>query len=205
MHKRKIISVVASLILIGAPLLLQAAQISPNPNPAGSTLDIINDPFAVNNANPYNNGGTINIDAASTLTNSVGASLHNFDLTTNVGGTLNNTGTLNNLAGASINNTGGTLNNTGTLNNGGGLTSSQGGSISSGLTTLNNTGTLNNLAGASISSVTGTMTNAVGGTVNNYGGSCFSCSAGTGGLLTNAGTWNNFAGPGSPMASLLAT
>ena len=87
MNKRRLLSVAASIILT-APLLVEAAQIAPNPNPAGSTIDIINDLFAVNNENPYSNGGTINIDSSSTLTNSVGATLNNFDQTTRVGGTL---------------------------------------------------------------------------------------------------------------------
>src|SRR6267143_1126961 len=105
MNKKSMIALAASIILTGAPLLVQAAQITPNPNPAGSTLDIINDPFAVNNATPYSNGGTINIDASSTLTNTLGATLKN-----TIGATLNNYGALGSGSGSRLTNVG-TLNN----------------------------------------------------------------------------------------------
>ena len=36
-NKRGMIAVAVSMILIGAPLLVHAAQIMPNPNPTGST------------------------------------------------------------------------------------------------------------------------------------------------------------------------
>ena len=78
MNKTFVISFMAIIVLIGAPFV-DAAQIAPNPNPDGSTIDILNDPFAVNNDSPFINGGTINIDSSSTLTNSVGARLSNFD------------------------------------------------------------------------------------------------------------------------------
>lgn len=148
-----------------APLLVQADQITPNPNPAGSTIDIINDPFAVNNDNPYSNGGTINIDASSTLTNSVGALLSNIDPTThNDGGTLNNAGTL-------INN--GYLNNSN--GRGDGLLTNTG--------TLTNAGTLelNGLGGP------GQLLNQTGGTLTNTG----SLVIVDNGTLTNAGLLTN--------------
>src|ERR1700704_3101737 len=115
MSKRSMIAVLASLLLASAPLLVEAAQITPNPNPAGSTIDIINDPFAANNANPFVNAGTINIQSASTLTNSgtlindIGGVLTNLGTLANTG-TLTNAGTLTGF---------GKLGNTGTLTNGG--------------------------------------------------------------------------------------
>jgi hypothetical protein len=63
-------SVLAAIALASSPLLVQASQITPNPNPSGSTIDIINDLFAVNTANPFENAGTLNIDSFSTLNNS---------------------------------------------------------------------------------------------------------------------------------------
>src|SRR6267143_4014594 len=93
MNKKSMIALAASIILTGAPLLVQAAQITPNPNPVGSTLDIINDPFAVNNDNQFTNAGTININSSSALINT---------------GTLNNAGTITN-AGDLVNTGGGML------------------------------------------------------------------------------------------------
>lgn len=118
MNKRSLLSVAASVMLAGASHLVEAAQLTPNPNPPGST---INDPSAVNNDNPYYNGGTITIDSRSTQTNSVGGAPNNSDPTTFAGGMLNNAGTLikygslNNQNGATLTNAG-MLNNTGSIN-----------------------------------------------------------------------------------------
>src|SRR5882762_3666275 len=116
MNKKSMIALAASIILIGAPLLVQATQITPNPNPVGSTLDIINDPFAVNTANPFVNAGTLTIDSLSTLTNfgtlinQVGGTLTNFG--TLQGHRFTNSGTLIN-----YNDLGGSFTNSGTLIN----------------------------------------------------------------------------------------
>jgi hypothetical protein len=59
MNKKSVIAITVGIILTGVPLMVQAGQITPNPNPAGSTIDIINDPFAVNNANQFVNAGSI--------------------------------------------------------------------------------------------------------------------------------------------------
>jgi len=205
LSKKSIIALAVSLLLTGVPLLVQAAQIMPNPNPAGSTLDIINDPSAVNNDNPYYNGGTINIDAHSTLTNTVGATLNNYPQTIPPGGTLNNAGTLinygtlgnvvgtlTNSVGATLNNYGGlynvisaTLNNAGTLNNFAGATLVAADQAAG----LNNAGTLNNFAGATLTTGidTGHVVNSVGGTLNNYGIATIGQIG-----FKNAGTINNF-------------
>ena len=203
-HKKSMIAVAVSIILTGAPHMMQAAQITPNPNPAGSTIDIINDPFSVNNENPYSNGGTINIDSRSTLTNSVGATLNNYDLlgtgrfsTLTNAGTLNNVGTLSNFDGSTLTNSvGARLNNYGLLGNGGISTLTNDGRLNNfaGATlvtgffsTLTNTGTLNNFAGASLSDSEGHVVNSVGGTLNNLGLLNTNST-----ILINDGTLNNF-------------
>src|SRR6266850_2592797 len=212
-HKKSMIAVAVSIILTGAPHMMQAAQITPNPNPAGSTIDIINDPFSVNNENPYSNGGTINIDSRSTLTNAVGATLNNYDLlgtgrfsTLTNAGTLNNAGTLSNFDGSTLTNSvGARLNNYGLLGNGGISTLTNDGRLNNfaGATlvtgffsTLTNTGTLNNFAGASLSDSEGHVVNSVGGRLNNYGllDNDFVGLGRPGITLANAGTLNNVAG-----------
>jgi len=164
--KMSMIALMAGLLLASAPLLVQAAQITPNPNPVSSTIDIVNDPFAVNNDNPFTNAGTININSSSTLTNSVGAALTNGEDEVNsddVRATLNNAGRLDNYGVLSARN----------------------------LASLTNTGTLNNFAGAGLYTIGGgRLTNTVGGIVNNYGIIINS----DGGSTTNAGTLNNFDG-----------
>jgi hypothetical protein len=110
---RGVIAAAATIILTGAPFAVQAVPISPNPNPEGSIINIVNDPYAVDTANPFYNAGAINIDSASILTNAAGAQIRFDD-----GGTLNNAGRLDNYGsmyglGAQPH----VLNNTGTLNN----------------------------------------------------------------------------------------
>jgi hypothetical protein len=162
---------------------VQAAQITPNPNPSGSTIDIINDPFAVNNETPYSNGGTINIDTNSTLTNSVGAGLTN----DGVGATLTNAGRIDNYGGLGAGNYA-TLTNSGTLNNfaGASLGSFEGGSLTNAVG-----GTVNNY-GAIGTIFAGSITNA--GTLNNFAGSSLGVGGIVNAVLFNTGTLNNFAG-----------
>ena len=95
-----------------------AVQIAPNPNPAGSTIDIIDDVTAVNDLNPFDNLGTIQILSVA----------QNAELTNN--GTLNNNGTVNISSGGTA-----ALTNHGTLTNNGTMT---GGFLSNGGTLSNN-------------------------------------------------------------------
>ncbi len=60
------IAIVASILLVGVPFMVQAAQITANPNPKRSTIDIINDPVAENTASPFVNAGTLIIDFLNT-------------------------------------------------------------------------------------------------------------------------------------------
>lgn len=188
------IAIVVSILLVSAPFIVQASQITPNP--PGSTFDIINDPFAVNNINPYVNAGTLNIDSTSTLTNSMGAVLNN-------SGTLNNAGKIENHRGM--------LNNAGTVNNFGtwhefatptpstnsvGATVNNYGIMDIDQSNYNNRGTLNNFGTFVVYHAS--PTNSVGATLNNYGTINFDQSA----IINNDGTLNNF---GSWMRAGLGT
>jgi hypothetical protein len=210
------------LLVIGVfPCFAEASQIAPNPNPAGSTIDIINDPTAFNNANPFNNGGIINIDSSSTLTNTVGAELDNYASPLFNGSTLNNAGTFNNYGrlcncegGTLTNALGGTINNYGslfnsiqsTLTNAGTLNNYAGGLVDFGsaiLTHTTNTGTINNFTGARLDFGEWGPLNAVGGTINNYG--TMTNALNNAGTLNNFGSWfntNNFGGTNSIGAAL---
>src|SRR4029077_14752184 len=100
--RARILLAILGLTLITMPSIGHAAQIAPNPNTG--TIDIINGPTAFNNFNPFSNGGTINIDSSSTLTNMAGAGLVNeisppIPGTASSVGTVNNAGTLNNYGG----------------------------------------------------------------------------------------------------------
>ena len=160
------LSLVTSILLLGVPCLGQATQITPNPNPSGSTIDIINDPFAFNNLNPYVNNGIINIGSTSALTNSG-------SITNTNGGILNNVGTLTNQAGSSITTLGlSRLSNAGTVTNYGSLTGN--GPINTG--TLINFGSIGGGGGTN----SGTLIN--NGFISDKNGMSSS------GLLTNNGT-----------------
>jgi hypothetical protein len=165
------------------PLSLEASQIAPNPNPTGSTIDIINDSTAVNNDSSFINQGSINIDAVSTLTNN--GTINN-GMNALPGGTFTNAGTVNNYGGLSAVD-GGSITNSGAVNNFGGLTSNQGGTltnVSGG--TINNYGSLEN-------TISSTFTNA--GSLNNYAGGEVNFGAVTNPThTTNTGTINNFVG-----------
>jgi hypothetical protein len=169
MKMRKICFLLLVIILVSAPLVVQADQISPNPNPVLNTITV-DTSNAYNSLNPFDNNGDIYITNTGTLENNLGAGLNN-----NSGGTLNNYyrlnngGTLNNNSGGTLNNnSGGTLDNYYRLYNG---------------ATLNNAGTLNINAGSVLDNASsGTLNNISGGTLKNYY------------YLNNAGTLNNYYG-----------
>ena len=169
MNKIKICFFLAGIILISAPLMVQADQISPNPNDGTitvSTSDAYNLIF-------FDNNGLLEITSSGLLKNA--ARLNN-----NTGGSLNNSGTLENCSEGRLENySGGTLDNWGTVSNEGYIRT-QG--------TLNNYGTLNNNARAEPSIAGGVLWNY--GTLNNYGAlNNYSRSE-----TINYGTFNNNAG-----------
>jgi hypothetical protein len=183
--KKILLAIVAGTVLASVPLYLEAAQITPNPNPTGSTIDIINDPFAVNNANPYFNAGTINVDSSSTLTNNAHL-LNNAFANLNNTGTLTNTGTVTNSGTLDNQLTTGMLINTGWLNNQTGATLMNSGTLhnqasatltNSGLLYINGSSTLNN---------NGTLINATDGLLFNI-----SNKVTNNGTLINAGRWDS--------------
>ena len=199
MSKKSVTAVAVSMLLIGVPLLVQAAQITPTPNPAGSTIDIVNDPFAFNMETSYVNSGALNISQGSTLTNNTGATLsNNGGLSVNSTGTLLNNGILNN-TGHYTTSFQSTFTNTGTFNNFGmwteigTFTSSNSiygtvnnyGFIDFNQTNYDNRGILNNFG--TISTYHARPTNSAGATLNNYGLISFDQ-----GTISNAGTLNNF-------------
>lgn len=163
-----------SVLLTGLPLTAEAAQIAPNPNPIGSTINVT-DPAAVNDLNPFENLGTINLGTTSTI------------------GTLTNNGTLN---------SSGALTGIGTLINNGILTST--GTIELDAGGITNYGTFtNNSSFARVDVVNhGTLTNNdhIGGhSVENHGtltntGVMSWASYQNHGQLTNSGAMG---GPGS--------
>jgi PEP-CTERM motif len=187
---KNITTVAVSIILTATPVIVQATQITPNPNPEGSTIDIINDLAAFNNEDPFSNGGIINIDSGSTLTNEFGATLNNYenDSSNCCGGTLNNAGTLINYGVLASDYDGATLTNDGTLINYGGLSNISGAALINAIgATVNNYGDISNAFNVA------TLTN--NGTFNNFSGATLSNSSFLGGaFLTNSGTLNNFAG-----------
>jgi len=167
--KSQLLSVGFVMLSMAVPLLAEASPISPNPNPVGSTIDIINDPTASTGVDPlFLNAGTINNDASSKLT--ISAPLAN-------AGTLNNYGQVSQL----------NITNTGTINNFGGFND------------VGNYGTLTNAVGATLNNYGGIVMGPLGpalianaGTLNNYAGSSIIGTFG-GGNMSNTGTLNNFA------------
>jgi hypothetical protein len=186
-----------------APLLVEAAQIVPNPNPIGSTIDIIGDSSAVNTADPFTNLGTVNVDSLSTLTNSGtwtnGGSSNTLAILSN-SGTLLNTGTMTNTTNSSlVNLSGGTVVNSGTVTDGfrSRVLNDSGGTLVNTSTgvwnstdfllnrgTITNAGTFNNSGAPLQNEVGGVIVNT--GTLNNR--SDWLINSGT---LTNAGTLTN--------------
>jgi hypothetical protein len=163
-----------------------AAQIEPNPNLAGSTINITN--VAENSLN-FSNSGTINVTTSNgylanynTLTNNSGGRLY-----LGLGGIVSNLGTLNNNSGAtttvistSILATDGTLNNSGRFEN-------YGGELRIGIgpsAVLNNNtgGVLDNTSNILIN---GILNNNVGATLNSSG-SLYNYT-----ILNNSGTLTN--------------
>ena len=173
---KNVFIVLAAIAFASTSLLVQAAQITPNPNPSGSTLDISNDPFAVNAANPFTNTGTINIDLLSTLTNQTAGTLLNQ-------GTLTNNGVLINNGGLQNNNSGATLTNAGTLTNNGNITNTG---------TMTSNGTLTNYG---ILTLAGQQIN--NGTLTNYGSvSVFNSILVNNGVLTNTASGSMYSSAG---------
>ena len=174
-HRHRLVFALG-VLLTGLPLTSEAVQISPNPNPAGSTIDIINDPNAFNNV-AFINEGTINIDATSTLTNLAGAGLR-------IAGDahINNRGTF-------INQTGGALGhggngNPGYIDNSGMFINNGDSFIGVGLT-VTNSGTLINTG--SLHGYSFSLDNA--NTLMNSGSIGFTASGGLGntGTVMNSG------------------
>jgi hypothetical protein len=185
MNRFRICLFIAMIVLMNLPSVTQADQITPNPNPLGSTIFVntlldVNETYFQNYGNIQIssslknfyyliNFGTINNDG--TLTTYTGASLRNNGTLTNRGrlvqdgGTLYNYGTLHNY---------GTLTNRGTLINHSMMTSYTGSSLTNSSElqnygTLSSYGTLSN-SGSVINNgtlnVDGTYTQTVGRTVN---------------------------------------
>jgi fibronectin-binding autotransporter adhesin len=178
-------------------LLVEAAsapaQLSPNPNPQGSSLLL--DLQYINNA-IYTNLGNITIGDGGSLTNALNAQFTNQGSLTNNGaltnnGTLANTGTFNNAS--NFNNTG-TFNTSGTFNNTGDMTNSglfnvlNGQVVNPGQITnnsiINNYGSIQNY-------------NAFGNNAQLYNPGVFAVLNGqvtNAGQITNSGSFSNAAG-----------
>jgi hypothetical protein len=163
-------------VLLLVPLNVYGQQILPNPNPAGNSITIDTGGW-YNALNPYDNGGTINVNNNTQLTNYY--LLNNY-------GTLTNGGTLTNDSGSALTNYY-LLNNYGTLYNGGTLTNYDTLNINSG-GWLRNDGLLLN---------DGTIDNTNGTFVNNgtYSGS---------GTILGSWTDNGIVKPGNS-AGVLTT
>jgi hypothetical protein len=185
------------IVFTSAPFAVRAKQISSTPNTANVTVAT----FGVyNGLNPLDNDapGVIEITGAGTLSNNSGAVLNNNSggmlnidppgggFLDTFGGTLNNSGTLNNNSGGTLNNSGNLNNNSnGTLNNYGVLTTYSGANLINYGGTLNNYGTLTN---SGILDNMGSLTNYLGGILTNNSGGTLTNSA----TLTNSGTLYNY-------------
>lgn len=186
-------------LLLGTPLVAQADQIAPNPNPAGDTITVsgsdLNDVYFINNGDMDITGSGVldntgRLESYGTLGIDAGGTLHNSSAWSQVWnyGTLTNAGSLVNSSGATLNNdTGGTLENTGALSNSGTINS---------YAAFTNSGTIHNYTGGEIYNYSGsTFTNSgtlinddwfeSRGTLNNSGAITSS------GWLANRGAWNN--------------
>lgn len=184
------------------PRLALADQIAPNPN--AGPIDVT---ASDSNDESFQNGGTIAIAPAGTLTNNgtlyngSGATIDNAGTLTNASylvneyGTIGNAGTLTN--NGYLGNYGGTIGNAGTLTNNGYL-GNYGGTIeSSG--TLTNNGALANEYGTITNLTGGTLTNNAGiasfGAISNAAGASLINAAGAtltnNNYLVNDGTLDN--------------
>jgi|GEM_PF-1700486 len=172
--KIKLTFLISALLIMGAQA--HAAQIAPNPNPAGNTITVSG---SDSNGTAFNNNGTINVTNTGTLTNNSSRTLNN-----NAGGAINNSGTLinnyrlyNNTGSTFITNAGGIFTNSSTFTNYSGAAFTLNG-------TCNNTGTFTN-NGAFYN--TGTIANAgtatfAAGSTYDFTGSTFNNNSG--GTLT---------------------
>ena len=172
----KIPALLLCLVALGFAAQAQAQcsltdQISPNPNPVGNTVVILENGATLCNAlNPFDNFGDIRGE---------GLPLSNY-------GTLNNSGVISIAA---------PLDNYGALNNSGGL--GVNGSYLSNYGTFNNSGTAGGTSNVTVNQVGGTLNNygqmgnsfySNAGTWNNYGEVVSDAGA------TNSGVFNNYAG-----------
>ncbi len=186
-NKIKLCSLLSTISLLTLPIISQAEQIAPNPNPVDSTITINAD---IDNLIGFSNHGVISINTLGTLNNSITASLTN-GTRENTLGSLNNSGNLNNTGGLS--NFGSLINfenvsNSGVLGNGIGDNTDAG---HAGY--LANSGTLTNQVGGTLNNF-GNLSNLVGGTLNNSGSLNNGTSSDHAGYLGNSGTLNNQAG-----------
>ena len=204
----------AAIVLMCIPELVQAYQLSPNPNPIDSTIEINTNDVAENFVE-FINDGSVRMDEDSTLNNFgvlknaasfIGcycdSTLNNYGTLENSGSMapgyfshMNNTGTISNLASATLstgtlfNQYGGTLNNNGemtifrSLNNAGSINNSGFNLIFA--ASLSNTGILNNSGILDIHH--SSFYNA--GTLNNSGGITNDAYAVNTGAITGNGTY----------------
>ncbi|NVK55108.1 MAG: hypothetical protein HWE26_05795 [Alteromonadaceae bacterium] len=171
--------------VFSAPLLVHAEQISPAPNPLGSTITVTG---SNENAVAFDNLGNIIIVEAGSLQNTLTGVLNNNlsdnsavyysgnafnagQLDVNIGGTLHNQGTLNN--NSVLNNyDGGVLNNDGTINTSFRLTNHTGGVLNNNLGGVINVnpGVSLNVIDSNGSAISiGRPQTSNWGTLNNYG------------------------------------
>ena len=179
MNKTKVVALLAGLTLIGSSTLVQAYQISPNPNPASGVISVTT--LDAENAVAFENNGSLRINNGGLLSNNSSGILNNnssgtMSITTI--GTLNNSGFLNN-AGYISN--GGTINNSYIFNNTGLIDFSN---VTSG--TLNNYNTVINY---------GSFVALAGGIVNNY--NTFTNSSVGSGWIDNMNNYNTFVNSGN--------
>jgi len=83
--------IVAGFIFISVSPVVDAAQIAPDPNSLGSTIDRPKDQITVN-TDPLSNGGSIDLDSAFPLTNSSGSILNELEPNLNDYGALSQFG-----------------------------------------------------------------------------------------------------------------
>ncbi|MCX7185384.1 MAG: PEP-CTERM sorting domain-containing protein [Nitrosospira sp.] len=182
MSKIKICTLLASITLAGAPALVQAQQIAPNPNPLSSTITVTG---TAENAVNFSNEGVLSIETLGILNNSGGLvnGVWSVDASNEWGyhGSLTNSGTLTNSAGGSLT-TFGYLSSSGILNNSGILSS---GTTDNHAGYLSNFGTLTNYVSGNLTTFA-YLGNLAGGTLSNSG------TLGIGTLDDHAGSLNNF-------------
>ncbi len=139
-RKKSLFILLAVVVFVTTPFAVHAQQISPAHNTGTITVDT-SDAYNSLNSFDNDNNGVIDITGTGTLTNNSGALLNN-----NAGGTLTNTGTLNNAASGPSPE----ITNYGTLTNYGSL--------------------FNTFYDSSGNFCTGSLTNYTGGTIDNFGG-----------------------------------